>query len=67
MSRRLPRDRFTFHSEDARHTSFPDAMFDAVFAVSTLEHIALFDGDDTGDLQASREMRRVLKPGGCSW
>ena len=61
---RLERAGFTFHREDARKTSFPDARFDAVFAVSTVEHIGLFDGDDTGDLKAAREMMRVLKPGG---
>lgn len=61
---RLSREGFTFHREDARKTSFHDAMFDAVFAVSTLEHIGLFDGDETGDLKAAREMLRVLKPGG---
>jgi SAM-dependent methyltransferase len=61
---RLQREGFTFHKEDARKTSFPDARFDAVFAVSTVEHIGLFDGDDTGDQKAVREMRRVLKPGG---
>jgi SAM-dependent methyltransferase len=61
---RLERKGFTFHREDARKTSFPDAHFDAVFAVSTLEHIGLFDNDDAGDLKAAREMGRVLKPGG---
>ena len=61
---RLPREGFTFHKADARNTSFPDDHFDAVFAVSTIEHIGLFDNDDAGDQKAMREMRRVLKPGG---
>ena len=61
---RLPREGFTFHKEDARKTSFPDAHFDAVFAISTVEHIGLYDADETGDQKAVREMRRVLKPGG---
>ena len=61
---RLPWKGFTFHKEDARKTSFPDAHFDAVFAVSTVEHIGLFDADDTGDQKAAREMCRILKPGG---
>jgi SAM-dependent methyltransferase len=61
---RLEREGFTFHREDARKTSFPDAHFDAVFAVSTIEHIGLFDNDGAGDQKAAREMRRVLKPGG---
>jgi SAM-dependent methyltransferase len=61
---RLQREGFTFHKADARHTSFPDSHFDAVFAVSTVEHIGLFDNDEAGDQKAAREMRRVLKPGG---
>jgi SAM-dependent methyltransferase len=61
---RLQREGFTFHKADARKTTFADARFDAVFAVSTLEHIGLFDNDETGDLKAAREMARVLKPGG---
>jgi SAM-dependent methyltransferase len=55
---------FTFRREDVRRTSFPDSFFDAAIAVSTIEHIGLFDGDDQGDLRAVVEMRRVLKPGG---
>jgi hypothetical protein len=64
---RLEREGFTFHREDARKTSFPDARFNAVFAVSTIDHIGLFDADDTGDLKAAREMMRVLKPAACSF
>lgn len=61
----LPYKGFTFHRGDVRKTEFPDASFDAVFAVSTIEHIGLFDGDDTGDRKAVGEMRRVVKPGGA--
>jgi len=38
---------------------FPDATFDAVFALDVIEHI----DDDTA---AVREMKRVLKPGGVA-
>lgn len=60
----LPYEGFTFHREDVRKTSFPDAHFDAVFAVSTIEHVGLFDDDEHGDQKTLREMRRVVKPGG---
>jgi SAM-dependent methyltransferase len=55
---------FEFHREDVRHTSFKDAFFDAVVAISTIEHVGLFDNDASGDAGTINEMRRVLKPGG---
>ena len=53
---------------DARCLDLPDATFDAVTSLSSVEHIGLgrygdpFDLD--GDRQAFREMARILKPGG---
>ncbi|MFI5282723.1 MAG: class I SAM-dependent methyltransferase [Candidatus Dormibacterales bacterium] len=55
---------FTFHKGDIRKIPLSNDFFDAVIAVSTIEHIGLFDNDDMGDRKAVGEMRRVLKPGG---
>jgi len=44
---------------DARRLPFPDDSFDAVLALSTLEHIP-----DDGDSMAMAEIARVLRPGG---
>lgn len=44
---------------DARMLPFPDCQFERVFSVSAIEHIP---GD--GDIQAVREIGRVLAPGG---
>jgi SAM-dependent methyltransferase len=60
----LAYENFYFRREDVRKTSFPDAYFDAVIAVSTIEHVGLFDGDEAGDARAVVEMRRVLRPRG---
>jgi len=60
----LSYENFTFHRGDIRKTTLADDFFDGVIAVSTLEHVGLFDDDLHGDEKAVREMRRVLKPGG---
>ena len=57
---------------DARELPFPDASFDQVLLVSTLEHIGADNevygvggaADDTGRGVALRELRRILRPAG---
>ncbi len=57
---------------DARELPFPDASFDQVLLVSTLEHIGADNAvygvadaiDETGRGRALRELRRILRPGG---
>jgi SAM-dependent methyltransferase len=49
-----------FAVQDGRKLSFPDQMFDGVYAMSVLEHV----NGDSGDVQAGAEMVRVLRPGG---
>lgn len=60
---------FQFLKEDIRKTSFPDNYFDAITAVSTVEHIGLSgrhgsNEDPDGDKNAFLEMKRILKPKG---
>ena len=61
---------FHFVLGDITKTDLPDSFFDAVSAVSTLEHIGLkgrygiSEGDPEGDAQAVREIRRILRRGG---
>ncbi len=58
-----------FHSVqgDIRKTPLPDNFFDAVTAVSCIEHIGLEGEDDFGgDKKATNEIRRLLKAGGSA-
>ncbi len=61
---------FEFTLGDFRHTGFPDNSFDAVYAVSTLEHVGLsgryglIEEDPEGDIRTVEEMGRILRPGG---
>src|SRR5207248_5207432 len=48
------------HDMDDRRLTFPDASFDAVFTVSSIEHF----GTPRDIAQAAAEIGRVLKPGG---
>lgn len=63
-------DRVTFVKEDIRRTSFPDSTFDVVTIISTIEHVGLGEtsyGDakeKNGDIEAMKEIYRILKPGG---
>jgi SAM-dependent methyltransferase len=58
----------TFVQEDIVRTSFPDGLFDAVIAVSTIEHIGLgLYADpihDNADIMTVREIYRILRPDG---
>ena len=53
---------------DAREIGAPDASFDAVVSLSSVEHFGLGRYGDPldpeGDMRAVAEMRRVLRPGG---
>ncbi len=61
---------FHFTQGDIRNAPFPDNFFDCVCAVSTIEHIGLkgrygaTEADPEGDIEAVREIARVLVPGG---
>lgn len=53
-------DRLEVKYADARELPFPDASFDVVFSLSSIEHF----GGPRDVARAAREMGRVLKPGG---
>jgi len=57
---------FNFVKQDLRHIdSIPDVSFDAVVAISTIEHVGIYDGDENeGDFKAVKEVYRILKKGG---
>ena len=48
---------------DARALGYPDASFDAVFTLSSIEHF----GSAADVSQAAKEMGRVLRPGGYAF
>lgn len=48
---------------DARELDFPDESFDVVFSLSSIEHF----GRPDGVIEASREIGRVLRPGGVAF
>jgi len=58
-----------FVQGDIRNTDFPNAFFDIIIAVSTLEHVGIKEPqggleDPEGDQKAIKEMIRILKPNG---
>jgi SAM-dependent methyltransferase len=63
-----------FRASDVRDTEYDSNHFDAVLAVSVIEHIGLEnaqvnqtlqpDIDSDGDFESLREIKRILKPGG---
>ncbi len=55
---------FHFTQGDIRQTNFQDGFFDAIIAVSTIEHVGILGGDMHGDLKAIKEMTRILVKGG---
>ena len=57
---------FTFVEGDIRKTSFPDAFFDIVIGVSSIEHVGLVGENVSleGDKAAVQEIFRIMKPGG---
>jgi ubiquinone/menaquinone biosynthesis C-methylase UbiE len=57
---RYDRDLVSVRDMDGRELEFPDAAFDAVVSLSSIEHF----GGRRGVAQAAREMGRVLRPGG---
>ena len=55
----LPNGRLTVETQDARRLTYRDHFFHQVTCISTIEHIR-----GEGDVEASREMARLLAPGG---
>ncbi len=55
-----PEDRLEVRHMNALQLEFPDAAFDIVYSLSSIEHF----GSHADIQQAAREMSRVLKPGG---
>lgn len=55
-------ERLTFRRMDGRRLDFPDASFDVVYSLSSIEHF----GGHAGSAKAMAEMGRVLKPGGVA-
>jgi len=69
-----PFHNLVFHQADVRSLPIPDNTFDKILAVSVIEHIGLHSPQvlsdplprfsQSGDLEAVKELTRVLKPNG---
>jgi SAM-dependent methyltransferase len=57
------KERLTALKMDARALGFPDASFDVVFSLSSIEHF----GDHRDVSRAAREIGRVVRPGGLAF
>jgi SAM-dependent methyltransferase len=57
------KERLEAFTMDARSLEFPNASFDAVFSLSSIEHF----GSSVDISRAAREMGRVLRPGGYAF
>jgi len=65
---------FKFVKADVRRTGFPDAFFDRILVISTMEHVGIKhfrispslpgSADVGADREAMQELVRILKPGG---
>jgi SAM-dependent methyltransferase len=55
-------ERLAFQRMDGRRLEFPDASFDVVYSLSSIEHF----GGHQGAAQSMAEIGRVLKPGGVA-
>lgn len=69
ITNKIKFDNFYFEKGDIRRTGFADNFFDAITAISTIEHIGIYgrygmDDDSQGDLKCIKEMKRIVKPGG---
>ena len=69
ITNRITFDNFQFIKGDITKTAFSDNFFDAVTAISTVEHIGIggrygVSDDLQGDKKALEEIRRILKPQG---
>jgi SAM-dependent methyltransferase len=64
----IPHPAFAMVLGDAARLPFPDASFDVVISLSTIEHVGLdWYGrapEGSGDFRTAAEIHRVLRPGG---